>query len=106
MKILSSILLASALVFSTAVMAKDFTILNEPDGSTTLKVRCSSGTSLVTLKPGEQTDIGDSSCRSYTVSISTGNGTRNGHIIEYTLDGGHSYYVYLNDRGYWDVAEN
>src|SRR6266702_2753137 len=100
MKILSSILLASALAFSTSVMAKNFTILNEPDGSTTLKVRCGSGTSLITLQPGEQTGVGDSSCRSYTVTISTANGTRNGHVIAYTLDGGHSYHIYMNDQGY------
>jgi hypothetical protein len=109
MKILSPILLAGALAFSTVAIAKDFSILNEPDGSTSITVKCrsaagGSGTSNITLGPGQQTDIGDPQCRTYTVSIATANGTRNGHVIAYTLDAGHSYYIYWNDRN-WDIAE-
>ncbi|MGK8200729.1 hypothetical protein [Burkholderia cepacia] len=110
MKLTQTLLFIPALLASIQASARDFSIRNEPDSQTNLTIECRdrsgrSGSNEITLQPGQQMNIGDSSCSTYTASISTANGTRSGRIKTYTLDGGHSYYIFWNNR-YWDIAED
>ncbi|VVD92226.1 hypothetical protein PIN31115_01658 [Pandoraea iniqua] len=110
MKILTAPLCCAAVsVLPALAFAADFSIRNDPDTRVSFVVECrdrsgKSGSNEITLQPGQRMDIGDPGCRTFTASISTDNGTRSGRIKTYTLDAGHSYYVFWNDR-YWDIAE-
>ncbi|HDR9481706.1 TPA: hypothetical protein QDC20_005524 [Burkholderia aenigmatica] len=110
MKIISLALLASSALIATSAIAGDFSITSDPDSVHHLVVTCrdgagKSGSSRITLQPGQQMVIGDPACNTYTVSISTANGTKSGRIVSYTLDANRSYSIFWNDR-YWDIASD
>ncbi|MBN3785940.1 hypothetical protein [Burkholderia sp. Ac-20353] len=110
MKNIALFLLAASSFLATSAIARDFSIRNDPGARHNFVVSCrdgsgKSGSNKIVLQPGERMDIGDPACSTYTVSMSTANGTRSGRVITYTLDADHAYYIYWNGQ-YWDIAED